>query len=87
MTKYSPEMMRVARLAAISLLPATTDYVVTVPYKGQNGPSERVAYGYTIPLTKRAAGQLAKAVQPFYKAQGNHTKPRAIMMKTALKAS
>jgi hypothetical protein len=85
MDKYTPEMMRVTRLAAISLLPATTDYVVVVPYKGQNGPSERVAYGYSIPLTKRAAGQLAKAVQPLYKAQGAHTKPRAIMMKTALR--
>lgn len=51
-------------------------YVVTAPY----GTSERVAYGWTFPMSKRAATRLMKAVQPLYKG-----KLRAVMLKTALK--
>lgn len=86
---FSADMIKTMRIAPTlnrdSLLAGESDYVVTVPHKGQNGPSERVAYGWSIPLTRKAAGQLARAVQSFYKPAGQHSKPRAIMMKTARK--
>jgi hypothetical protein len=78
---YTADRIRSMRLASISLMPMESNYVVTVPYKGRNGVSERVAYGMSLPLSKRAAGQLARAVQPLYKGG----KPRAIMIKTAVK--
>lgn len=73
--------MRVGPFISSNLSPSESAYVVVVPFKGRNGLSERVAYGLTISLSKRAAGQLARAVQPHYK----HGKNRAIMLKTAVK--
>lgn len=74
---YTAEMIRKMRLASVSLMPTESHYVVTVPY----GTSERVAYGMSVPLAKRAAGQLSRALRGFYKGG----KPRAIMVKTAVK--
>lgn len=65
-----------------SLLPTDSHYVVMVPEKTRNGVVERPAYGLSIPLTKRAAEQIKRAVQPLYP----HGKTRAIMVKTALKS-
>jgi hypothetical protein len=81
MSNYTADQMRKMRTGAISLWPVETNYVVTVPY----GTSERVAYGMTIPLSKRAAGQLARAVKSLYKGKDAKSKPRAIMVKTAVK--
>jgi hypothetical protein len=78
---YTADQMRKMRTGAISLWPVETNYVVTVPY----GTSERVAYGMAIPLSKRAAGQLARAVKSLYAKPGKDGKPRAIMVKTAIK--
>jgi hypothetical protein len=79
---YTHDNIRSMRIAAIKLMPKESDYVVTVPQKERNGVSERVAYGLSLQLSKRAAGQLARAVQSFYP----HGKPRAIMLKTAVKS-
>ena len=80
-TAYTSEMMRKMRLAAISLMPTESHYVVTVPH----GDSERVAYGMSLPMSKRAAGQLVRSLKPLYKGKDGKGKPRAIMVKTAVK--
>lgn len=69
--------MRIAPLTA-RMLPTPTHYVVTV----QHGTSERVAFGLRFPLSKRAAGQLQRALTGLYKGA---PKLRAIMVKTAIK--
>lgn len=61
----------------LRLMTTPTSYVVTV----QNGTRERVAYGLGYSLTKRAAGQLQRALTGVYKGR----KLRAIMVKTAVK--
>jgi len=76
---YNAAQVRAFRIAPFigdKLMTTPNSYVVTVPYKD----SERVAYGLTVSLSKRATGQLSRAVQSHYKG-----KPRAIMVKTAIK--
>lgn len=68
--------LRTAPFVGDKLMTTPSSYVVVVPW----GARERVAYGLTVSLSKRAAGQLSKAVQSHYKG-----KPRTIMVKTAVK--
>lgn len=68
--------MRTAPFKGKALMTTPSSYVVVVPW----GTRERVAYGLTVSLSKRAAGQLSRAVQSHYKG-----KPRTIMVKTAVK--
>lgn len=76
---YTSAQIRALRTAPFKgdkLMTTPSSYVVVVPW----GTRERVAYGLTVSLSKRAAGQLSRAVQSLYKG-----KPRVIMVKTAVK--
>lgn len=78
---YTSTMIRTMNNNAHTFAPNPRSYVVVVPVKGRNGRSERVAYGLGYSLTERAAKRLARAITGMY----SGGKPRAIMVKTAVK--